>query len=240
MGNLAVWLIALVIGAVVAGAIFFGVPRLLRRFNQDGGVAVPPTEETLNEEVDVESFPASVKAQGAKSNWQSSKNTSANQGRWGKTTIVAGAVAVAAVAVFSASLSGLFEIGTLNCANAPTQNLVFKIAEQHNALVLAAMSGKGAFTLDDWDQAQANAKVYGKLEDWKQIEASRAEAKNLMKYTLDVIRTTRKDRETGNIACAATLQGDAGKFGTWTLPITYTVERTSDGIPYVTVYGLKN
>ncbi|UFX45220.1 hypothetical protein HAP47_0000305 [Bradyrhizobium sp. 41S5] len=164
----------------------------------------------------------------------------ANPGSWRKAAIIAGAIA--AVAVFKAGFSGLFE-NTLDCANAPTQNLVFKIAEQHSALVLAAVSGKGAFTQDDWDNARVNAhsKILsdpGDPEKWERIEAARVEAKNSMQYTLDVIRTTRKDRETGNIACAATLQGTAGKFGTWALPITYTVERTSDGKLYVIAYGL--
>jgi hypothetical protein len=43
----------------------------------------------------------------------------------------------------------------------------------------------------------------------------------------------------GDLTCAATLKGGGGKYGDWTLPITYKVEETSDKRLYVAVSGLK-
>jgi hypothetical protein len=122
---LVVWLIALGIGAVVAGAIFFGVPRLLRRFNQDGGVAMPATEEILNEEVDVESFLASVKAQGVKS-------TTWKQLPPSKMTIVAvGVVILLGVA----GVAWLLKPQDLNCASEAAQEQVSQIARENRAMM---------------------------------------------------------------------------------------------------------
>jgi hypothetical protein len=58
-----------------------------------------------------------------------------------------------------------------------------------------------------------------------------------VRYTIDDVRTTDKNGA-GAPTCAATLKAQAGKYS-WTPPITYKVEQTSDRKLYVTVYGLK-
>lgn len=59
-----------------------------------------------------------------------------------------------------------------------------------------------------------------------------------MQFSMDAIRTTATDAQTGANACAAdiTLLGDVNDVNGH--PITYTVESTDDGRTYVNVYGL--
>jgi hypothetical protein len=302
MENLVVWLIALGIGAVVAGGIFFGAPRLLRRFNQDGGVAVPPTEETLNEEVDVESFLASVKAQGTKSTWKQLPPS--------KMTIVA--VGVVTILLGVAGVAWLLKPQDLNCASKAAQEQVSQIARENRAMMetaasrfiqqnplpppppksaervaaeraVAGLEDASSKAQEEWsnfrvdysshdafnrsfdisqalrlreDKAREDARAaraslraaYGPADDAARAAARAAEnanhdavladVKKEMQYTLDAIRTTDKNLS-GALTCAATLKGGGGKYGDWTLPITYKVEETSDGRLYVAVSGLK-
>jgi hypothetical protein len=101
----------------------------------------------------------------------------------------------------------------------------------------------------DLATAEEAYKAYSAADDAEKRAASRAVQANRdavyadvqkeMKYTLDAIRTTDKNPAGGAVTCAATLKGEAGRFGSWTLPITYKVEETSDRRLYVAVYGLK-
>jgi hypothetical protein len=65
-----------------------------------------------------------------------------------------------------------------------------------------------------------------------------ADVNKEIRYTLDAIRTSDKNLS-GALTCAATLKGGGGKYGDWTLPVTYKVEETSDSRLYVAVSGLK-
>jgi len=76
------------------------------------------------------------------------------------------------------------------------------------------------------------------------VRSERIEEKNqaiaTASYTLDIIRLTAKDATTGSISCAADLNVDVpNDWGSAKEPITYKVENTSDGKPYVTVFGLQ-
>jgi hypothetical protein len=97
-------------------------------------------------------------------------------------------------------------------------------------------------------RAQASYDLaYGAEDRAARLQSDRADAANRatvldsvqkeISYKLEDVRTTDKNLA-GALTCAATLKGDAGKYG-WTVPITYKVEQTSDGRLYVAVYGLK-
>lgn len=57
-------------------------------------------------------------------------------------------------------------------------------------------------------------------------------------YSLDTIRFKGLDEKTGTVSCAARLHAAIPTFGKTRRDITYTVERTTDGKPFVTVGGL--
>ena len=67
-----------------------------------------------------------------------------------------------------------------------------------------------------------------------------AETAKLFSYTVNAIRTTNTNEQTGAHECAAQLAVKASNTGeTNQLPITYTVEMTDDGKEfYVNVFGL--
>ncbi len=60
----------------------------------------------------------------------------------------------------------------------------------------------------------------------------------MVSFSVDAIRTTNTNQNTGAYECAADLKM-TGKAGTSSVPITYSVENTDDGNSiYVNVYGL--
>jgi hypothetical protein len=97
-------------------------------------------------------------------------------------------------------------------------------------------------------RAQASYDLrYGAEDRADRLQSDRADAANRatvldsvqkeISYKLEDVRTTDKNLA-GALSCAATLKGNAGKYS-WTVPITYKVQQTSDGRLYVAVYGLK-
>jgi hypothetical protein len=115
--------------------------------------------------------------------------------------------------------------------------------------IWTALSLRGSKARENARAARAALRVaYGPADD-AAIAAARtaynanhdavlADVRKEMQYTLDAIRATDKNLS-GALTCAATLKGDGGKYGAWTLPITYKVQETSDRKLYVGVYGLK-
>lgn len=65
-----------------------------------------------------------------------------------------------------------------------------------------------------------------------------AEALKSLQYRLENIIMTATDKDTGGVSCKADLVGEATGLGSATQPITYTVEKTSEGKLYATVWGL--
>jgi len=59
-----------------------------------------------------------------------------------------------------------------------------------------------------------------------------------MEYSLANIITTATDKDTGSVSCKADLVGEVPDWGKATQQITYTVEKTTDGDLYATVWGL--
>jgi hypothetical protein len=106
-----------------------------------------------------------------------------------------------------------------------------------HASLHAAYDAADAAARDAARAAAGAADAAARAADDAERAAASAAVMKEMKYTLDAIRTPDKTLS-GALTCAATLKGDAGKSGAWTLPITYKVEQTSDGRLYVGVYGL--
>jgi len=77
--------------------------------------------------------------------------------------------------------------------------------------------------------------------DQKALENLR-KTKTVVDYSLDAIRTSAKDETTGAVACAANLHAVAAEKYNASAeePITYKLEKTSDGKLYATVFGLSN
>lgn len=59
-----------------------------------------------------------------------------------------------------------------------------------------------------------------------------------VQYQLENVIMTATDKDTGSVSCKADLVGEVPDWGKATLPITYTVEKTSDGDLYATVWGI--
>lgn len=95
------------------------------------------------------------------------------------------------------------------------------------------------------------------IDQWKQAEASKNTAKNKLiednikrandawdlavkkvHYHLENIVMTATDKDTGSVSCKADLFGEVPEWGSGKLSITYTVEKTSDGETYATVWGI--
>lgn len=71
-------------------------------------------------------------------------------------------------------------------------------------------------------------------QKWNEIVAAWASPS----YTLDAIRMTANDTTTGAIECAADLHIDVPNWEGIKAPMTYKVEKTSEGKIYVTVFKL--
>lgn len=140
-------------------------------------------------------------------------STPAKPGRWGKTAIIAGAAGAAGVIIGAVVVAAVFHYGpidALNCASKETQELVIQITGEHENKLVGSLGAQ--------------------RQNWNDVRRE-------IKYSLNEIRTTDKNLA-GALTCAASLKGDAGKYGADTLSITYKVEKTSDGKLYVGVYGL--
>jgi hypothetical protein len=60
-----------------------------------------------------------------------------------------------------------------------------------------------------------------------------------IKISVDAIRLTSKNEQTGSVVCAANLTFKMDGFRNSSIPVTYNLETTSDKKLYGTVYGLK-
>jgi hypothetical protein len=123
-----------------------------------------------------------------------------------------------------------------NCDTNPPPEVAAKLNAVKAANAVTDAARKDA---DAAQEVLNDANKAADAADNARASAIGADVQKEMKYTLDVIRTTAKDQGTGALTCAATLNGEAGKYGAAKLPITYKVEKTSDGKLYVTVYGLQ-
>lgn len=60
-----------------------------------------------------------------------------------------------------------------------------------------------------------------------------------LKYQLENVIMTDTNKDTGSVSCKAQLVGDVPNWGSATSDITYTIEKTSDGQLYATVWGIE-
>ena len=69
-------------------------------------------------------------------------------------------------------------------------------------------------------------------------KAEGADALKSLQYRMENIIMTATDKDTGAVSCKANLVGEAPGLGSAQRPIAYTVEKTSEGKLYATVWGL--
>ena len=122
---------------------------------------------------------------------------------------------------------------------------------------IAYQAGLTSIPLDDYRQkvnraeqavATAQANIHAVEQVFEQAQRNAREALNhraydyvrkQIKYALDAIRMTDKNLA-GAITCAANIKAEAERYRSKEAPITYKIEKTSDGRLYATVYGLPN
>jgi hypothetical protein len=155
--------------------------------------------------------------------------------------MIKGKLTVPTIVMTSMLMSGCGN--DLDCASGPTKDTVISLAqkqlqEQASALgkslplLLAFVTGGARF------EAELD-KCKGDQRCNDQVGNRAMEAGTTASYRVDAIRTTAKDTATGALACAADLRIDIPKWGSMTEPMTYRVEKTSDGKSYVTIDYLK-
>lgn len=88
------------------------------------------------------------------------------------------------------------------------------------------------------DSALTAAKENLQSADRQARDAKWQEAAKNLQYQLENIIMTATDKDTGSVSCKADLVGEVPDWGSATKPITYTVEKTSDGDLYATVWGI--
>jgi hypothetical protein len=94
--------------------------------------------------------------------------------------------------------------------------------------------------IDQWKQAEASLNAATEaLRDGNVKQANDAWDAAVMRvqYQLENVILTATDKDTGSVSCKADLVAEVPDWGQETLPITYTVEKTSEGNLYATVWG---
>lgn len=95
--------------------------------------------------------------------------------------------------------------------------------------------------IDQWKQAEASlnaAKERLRAGNVTRVDDAWNAAVEKVQYQLENVIMTATDKDTGSVSCKADLVGEVPDWGKATLPITYTVEKTSDGDLYATVWGI--
>jgi len=126
----------------------------------------------------------------------------------------------------------------LDCANSGAKELVEQIAKDHSAMVDSVRMATFNSTCGVLQRSLQNSQNANPPE----MVACREKTLNVaVNYNLDAIRTTDKNEATGAVACAANLHAVAEKYeSSAEEPITYKLEKTSDGQLYATVFGVSN
>jgi hypothetical protein len=119
------WLIPLVIGVLVAGAVFV--------------VAASRPSQTAKRALEESGIPDVSLSEAGDKQFAS---TSANSGGWGKTAIIAGAIGAVAVAVFF--LYDALGFGAPTCASKATQETVLRIVKQQTAPLVLSLAAASA------------------------------------------------------------------------------------------------
>ncbi len=106
-----------------------------------------------------------------------------------------------------------------------------RIFMMQNAGAIIDRWGGAEKTLNDAKQNLITINSERKDEAWRTALSN-------IEYTLENIILTDKNKETGAVSCKATMNAEVPDWGGASKDITYTVEKTSEGELYATVWGL--
>lgn len=87
------------------------------------------------------------------------------------------------------------------------------------------------------EKAKANAEKALQASNAAKASSAWADAVKSLQYRLENIIMTDKNEQTGAVMCKATLFGSVEGWGEKSLDIQYSVEKTSDGKLFATLYG---